>query len=214
MREIGFYVLVGTIALAFGFASQPRGFVAVGVVAAVAAIAELILLEGGRLTAMLTRAPRSGFGDAKVMRRGNEAVAVVLTALIAGILRILRKGRLVWSISHQHTFVVPVPALQPVYTRDVWVQNTGRGSVTDVEVVLNYPPQDYEIWPQREFQVTRNPGGRLVIKVASLGAREFFTIVMLSVGAELPLVTNVRSSDGMARTVKHGASANFLSAIS
>jgi hypothetical protein len=29
---------------------------------------------------MLTRAPRSGFGDAKVMRRGNEAVAVVLTA--------------------------------------------------------------------------------------------------------------------------------------
>jgi hypothetical protein len=43
MREIGFYVLVGTIALAFGFASQPRGFVAVGVVAAVAAIAALMV---------------------------------------------------------------------------------------------------------------------------------------------------------------------------
>jgi hypothetical protein len=49
------------------------------------------------------------------------------------------------------------------YTRDIagyiWVQNTGRGLITNIEVVLNYPPQHYEIWPQREYQVETNPMG-------------------------------------------------------
>ena len=46
MREISFYILVGTIALILGFAAQPRGFAAVGILAAVAALAAAILLEG------------------------------------------------------------------------------------------------------------------------------------------------------------------------
>ncbi|MGA9602538.1 MAG: hypothetical protein WBQ82_00320 [Methyloceanibacter sp.] len=147
--------------------------------------------------------------------QSNEVAAVIIAALIAGATGLFRRGRLGWSISHQHNFLVPIqppqgaaklaqPALQTVYTRDIWVQNVGRGSITNIELVLNYPPQHYEIWPQREFQVVMNPDGRMVIKVASLGAREFFTVVMLSVAHELPLVTNVRSSDGVARAVTMG----------
>jgi hypothetical protein len=41
----------------------------------------------------------------------------------------------------------------------IWAQNTGRGLITNIEVVLNYPPQHYEIWPQREYQVETNPMG-------------------------------------------------------
>jgi hypothetical protein len=144
--------------------------------------------------------------------QSSEVVAVVIAAVIAGLARILRRGRLVWSISHQHMFVVPIqppppqgqPSVQPVYTRDIWVQNTGRSPVTDVEVVLVFPPQHFEIWPQRAFQVSRNPDGRCVITVASLGPQEFFIIVMLSPVAELPLLANMRSSDGMAHSVNMG----------
>jgi hypothetical protein len=101
-----------------------------------------------------------------------------------------------------------VPAVQPVplvvHTRDVWVQNTGRGLVRDIEIVLNYVPQHYEIWPNREFQTAENPDGRFVIKIASLGSREFFAIVMIAARAELPFVANVRSSEGIARQVRMG----------
>jgi hypothetical protein len=45
MRSVETSILVGTIALIFGFASLPRGFVAMGLVAAVVAFAALILLE-------------------------------------------------------------------------------------------------------------------------------------------------------------------------
>lgn len=43
--EISFFILAGTIALIFGFASLPRGFIAVGIVAVIAALAAMILLE-------------------------------------------------------------------------------------------------------------------------------------------------------------------------
>jgi hypothetical protein len=46
MREIDFYILVGTIVLILGFSTLPRGFVAVGIVATVAATIAVILLEG------------------------------------------------------------------------------------------------------------------------------------------------------------------------
>jgi hypothetical protein len=149
--------------------------------------------------------------------QSSEVVAVALTFLIAALVRIFRRGRLAWSISHQHTFIVPpeAPPEQPgdevvappvvlvIHTQDIWVQNTGHSPLSNVEVVLNYAPPHYEVWPQREFEAVRNPDDRLIIKVPSLGPREFFTIVMIS-REELPLVANVRSSEGVARRVRMG----------
>ena len=43
---ISFYSFLGTIALVFGFASLPRGFTAVGLVAAAATLAAVVLLQG------------------------------------------------------------------------------------------------------------------------------------------------------------------------
>lgn len=140
------------------------------------------------------------------------------------------RGRLLWAISHEYIFLVPpqvqiappepVPAAegshevaptepQPVRepglirTREIWVQNGGRAPVHDVEVVLNWRPHHYQIWPQRNFTEQVNPAGLLVIGVPTLGHREFFTIAIIDV-RELPNVANVRSSDGVARQVTMG----------
>ena len=44
--QITFGIVIGTVALIFGFASLPRGFLAFGILAAVAALAAAVLLEG------------------------------------------------------------------------------------------------------------------------------------------------------------------------
>jgi hypothetical protein len=44
--EITFGILIGTVALIFGFASLPRGFLPFGIIAAIAALAAAVLLEG------------------------------------------------------------------------------------------------------------------------------------------------------------------------
>jgi hypothetical protein len=43
--EISLFILAGTMALIFDFASLPHGFIAVGIVAVIAALAAMILLE-------------------------------------------------------------------------------------------------------------------------------------------------------------------------
>ena len=70
-----------------------------------------------------------------------------------------------------------------------------------VEITLNYPPQHYEIWPQRAYQQSINPAGKLIIKEDGLGRRKFFTIAMIDVLRDLPLVLNVRSDGGVAGNV-------------
>lgn len=159
------------------------------------------------------------------MLKSPEIVAVLLTALIAFLIGRLRKGRLKWAVAHQHAFWLraqpqdapQVPLEQPaqlpaqqdaapvqdllIRTRQLWIQNTGRSAVRDVEVVLNYAPQHYELWPQRAYDSVPNRDGRLVIKVESLGPKEFFTLAMLDARMDLPEVMNLRSSDGTASQV-------------
>lgn len=154
-------------------------------------------------------------------------ISVMLTALLVVVGRFLTpKGKVAWSVSHQSTFFwrpQPTPAqpaapaqptapAQPaahvpaqnarvvlVYTRDIWIQNVGRAVVTDVEVVLNYDPQHFEIWPQRNFATTTNPRGNYIIKLDSLNPGEWMVVSLLNVDAEIPIVTNVRWEGGQAK---------------
>ena len=96
-----------------------------------------------------------------------------------------------------------------VRTRDVWVQNFGRAPIREIELVFNWAPNHFEIWPQRDFRQHTNPDGRLIVKFESLGRREFFVTSLFGVGGELPAVINVRSSEGVATEVKTHVERNW-----
>jgi hypothetical protein len=154
-------------------------------------------------------------------------IAAGLSAVIA-IFRwfVTPRGRVKWAISHQHTFLTyPIPpppqpqlpttveqgaqgapaaASQPtqpvlVYTRTIWVQNVGRATVNEAEIMFSNRPHHFEIWPQRQYTEAVNPAGNLMIKLDWLSRREWVTIVMLNVGVLPPLVTNIRWNGGVAR---------------
>jgi hypothetical protein len=144
-------------------------------------------------------------------------LSVVLTALLALLAHLLLpRGRLKWSVPHFYSFLLPtsaqqgqpggqpIPSTMLVRTADVWVQNAGRAPVTGVEIIFNYRPQHYELYPQRAFTEKVNPDGRLIIQVDSLGERECFTIAMIDGGVELPEVVNIRSDLGVAKKVMMG----------
>jgi hypothetical protein len=84
-----------------------------------------------------------------------------------------------------------------VYVKEIWVQNIGRAPAENVEVILAFAPNHFDIWPQRHFTNAANPNGNFVIKVDNLNRNEHFAISMLQVGGETPLVTNVRWSGGV-----------------
>ncbi len=158
------------------------------------------------------------------LQESDEVLAVVIAAMLSIVIAIVGRvisprGRVKWAVTHQYSFLThPNPpssapqqpsapssaapqTTQPVlvHTRTIWVQNVGRATVEDIEIIFNYRPHHFEIWPQRQFRETTNPAGNLLISVNGLNPREWITITMLNVGVQLPLVTNVRWKGGVAR---------------
>lgn len=174
----------------------------------------------------------SAFTSVEVVAAIISVILTTLIGLVGRI--IAPRGRLKWGVSHQFAFAFPVtpqragqneqtekgggpgsekqevapvepaPRTMLVRTREIWFQNIGRAPVTGIEVVLNYPPQHYEIWPQREYDQAVNPAGRLILKVRTLAFREQFTISMLDAQMDLPEVLNVRWDKGLGIQVPMG----------
>lgn len=132
-----------------------------------------------------------------------RAVAItVLTGLFGRLFT--AKGRLLWSVSHAFTYHIRnlESGNFPVLTQQILVQNFGGAALNDVEIVLNYPPQHYEIWRPRQFETKHTPDGRLAILFPTIAGHETLTINMLDTLRELPIVVDVRSSAGLGREVQ------------
>jgi hypothetical protein len=134
----------------------------------------------------------------------DELLAVILAAGLSAIGWFLLwlftpRGKITWSVSHQHAF--GLHSLQPptvVYTREIWIQNVGRAIVEDVEVILNFAPSNFDIWPRRQFTTEITPNGNLVLKFDHLNRREYFTISLFHMAVFPPDITNVAGGAALA----------------
>lgn len=138
----------------------------------------------------------------------SRVVAAFLTILLSATYRYISRARVVWGISHGFTFNSsrndPKNPLL-IRTGTVFVQNVGRKAAADIEVHLNFPPEELQIWPNFDYTRTKNPEGREIVHVKSLGKREWFTIEMLCVNYDMPTVLRVRTKDGECKEVQMAA---------
>lgn len=130
--------------------------------------------------------------------------AIIIAVLSAVIARLVTpRGRLVWSTSHQHFY--RIPNLQggnfPVRTQQLWFQNVGRAAIEDIEVVLNWEPQHFEVWNPRAYNKTKLEDGRLVLTFPYLAAQEGFTLSMIDTVEDLPAVLSTRSKSGLGKAI-------------
>jgi hypothetical protein len=138
----------------------------------------------------------------------NIAQAVIIAILTAIVTRYLQpKGKLVWGFSHQHLYLVPrldEDGSYPVRTQQIWIQNTGRKSVEEIEFVLNWKPQHLEVWDPRHYTTTILPDGRYSLLFRNLSSSEAFTISILDTFRDLPVIVAVRWKDGIGKQVNMG----------
>lgn len=134
----------------------------------------------------------------------SELIQAVLIFAVTGFVGWLftAKGRLFYGVSHRHMY--RVPDLQsggffPVRTQQIWLQNFGRGTLTDIEVLLNYKPQHYEIWNPRQYEEKVMPDGRVSILIPSMLGRETLTLSIIDTIHDIPVVLDVRSQSGLGR---------------
>jgi hypothetical protein len=147
-----------------------------------------------------------------------QLLAVLLTAAIGVIGYFLRpRVRIIWGQKTNFTHVLrpkkdgQVPVR--VDTAHYIIQNSGRAPAKEVEVVLNYAPDEVSIWPQRSYQLSTNNENRLIVKLEFLAPREFIDLILLNVANELPDVLSVKSPDCVGKLVNIGYHRVFPKAV-
>lgn len=129
-------------------------------------------------------------------------IATIVVSLIIGYLGQFFQPRsklLCWS---PHNFYFDLKAQQVVLqTNSLTVQNVGRLPAEEIEIIHQQKPDFFELFPAVEYQELRNPNGEHVIKVKSLGPREWILLQLLSY-TNPPVLKNVRWKDGQAKWVQ------------
>jgi hypothetical protein len=129
-------------------------------------------------------------------------VATGVVSLIVGLaLRELEpKVKIVWWGAHQFLFEIPEPRRIDLLTQAITIQNIGRKSAEDVEIVHKRQPDFFKLWPALDYEESTTPAGEHVVRVKSLGPKEFFTIEFLSY-ATRPELQLIRSKAGQATLI-------------
>lgn len=113
------------------------------------------------------------------------------------------KSKIVYSKSHGFCYTLKSTEGNSnlVYTESYFFQNKGRKTAEEVEIILGRKPQNFAIWPQRDYTTNENEEGFFVIKTSNLSKNEHFTLNMLEINFQPPMVTNVRSTEGISKLI-------------
>ena len=131
-------------------------------------------------------------------------------ALLIALIRFLfqTRARLVWSLTHDFTFLLnaagspagSLPTLN-VRTLSCFILNAShRVPATEVELIFNWRPENYNVWPMRPYEEHTSPDGRFTLKFANLAPREQFQVELLTT-TKLPEILNLRSKECVGKRI-------------
>lgn len=145
----------------------------------------------------------------------NTYVQTAILSILSAVIAVLfaSRPRVNWSKAHQSSFrLMNEAGDEPLYvcTSEIWIKNSGRAQAKNLEIILNFRPQHYEIWTPRKCKEEILADDRLSLTFETLGPQDEFDISMLHTFGETPSVIEVRHEGGLAKetemqtTVKPG----------
>jgi len=125
-----------------------------------------------------------------------------VVSLIVGFLlqRMQARPKLLYWIPGSFLFQVRNPDVA-LRTDSLTIQNIGRRPATDIEIIHRTRPDHFQFSTQIDFSEATTPTGEHVIRIPSLGAKEYVNIQLLSHTTQ-PVLLNVRSAQGRAQLIQ------------
>lgn len=134
----------------------------------------------------------------------KEIAALTVSVLGTIFARLIQpKAKLIHSERHHFHYILQEPIrdatgkvvkpTQTVIVRSYSVSNTGKSTATNVELVFNWKPSHFNVWPLRHYTTRDHPDGRFSLVLENLAPKEVFGMELLSVNVDLPVLCNVRS---------------------
>jgi hypothetical protein len=129
-------------------------------------------------------------------------LATIVVSLIGGYLAqfLTPKSKLLcWS---PHNFIFNLQQEKVVLQSNaITVQNVGRLPAVNIEIIHQQKPDFFELFPAVQYQESINSNGEHVIKISSLGPKEWLMVQLLSYKTT-PNLKNVRWEYGQAKWVQ------------
>jgi len=104
------------------------------------------------------------------------------------------RPKVVFWQPHYALFEIQNPRTN-VQSDSISIQNIGRKTAENLEIVFKAKPDNFKFSPPVAFAEETSPNGEFIVKIASLGPKEFLTLQILSHITQ-PRIEAIRSSAG------------------
>lgn len=130
----------------------------------------------------------------------EQILVTSFCSLIIGILLkyIEPKAKLVYWFPHNFLFNLSEPKVL-LQTNSLTIQNIGRKSAEEIEIIHSHEPDFFEIHPSVSYEAVEK-NGKHIVTIPFLGSKEFITLQILSYKS-VPQILTVRSKEGMAQQI-------------
>ena len=149
----------------------------------------------------------------EILQQYGKEIFALAVPFLTWALNYFYKAKAKLKIAHPHSFsfLIKEPLFdqegniiqdtQIAHTQSLLVKNDGRDTATKIEVVMNWKPQYFNLWPARHHTAHTEEDGRFILVFDSLSPGEGIGIELLSVNRDLPRIVNVRSDQAVGRFV-------------
>ncbi len=129
-------------------------------------------------------------------------IATIVVSLIAGYLSqfLQPRSKLVWWSPHNFVFDLKKEAITLV-SNSMSLQNLGRQAAEDIEIIHSLRPDFLQFSPAIAFEQSRTRDGQHVIRVKSLGPKEWVYLQLLSYKTAVPQLQSVRWKGGQGQWI-------------
>jgi hypothetical protein len=135
-----------------------------------------------------------------VQNLAGYVVTGVVSLAVGFLLRRLEpKAKLVFWSPHNFLFELKKENVV-LQTNSLTLQNVGRKPAEGIEVIHKARPDFFQFSPAVDYEERSSPTGEHVLAVKSLGAKEYFTLQLLSYKTA-PVLLTVRSKEGLAAPI-------------
>jgi hypothetical protein len=131
---------------------------------------------------------------------GHVITGVVALLVGLALQRFADKPKLQYFLPGTFFFDIEEPKNQ-LQTDSLTIQNAGRKSATNIEIVHKEKPDHFQFSQAISYKEEFNPNGEHIIKIDSLGPKEFLNIQYLS-HSKIPALLRVRSDQGSAQLIQ------------
>ncbi|MUZ72990.1 hypothetical protein GOZ90_09880 [Agrobacterium vitis] len=125
------------------------------------------------------------------------------------------KVKIIWGRSNNSIhFVKDNDNKTEIYCEKYFVQNTGRKPATDVRFSMTYKPDDFSLFPSREYEEKTNPQGHYIVKLPFIAPNELVIIDVVYIQKRAASVEAVLCSEAVGKNVAFVTNRRFHPAFS